>query len=209
MAWARARPGPEVAPSRRRFLVGALAGGVGVTVGAVAPVDAALGLDEGPSGVDLGFCTDMAAHHLQALVLCQRVLGRDTGDAVQAAAAEVLQNQSIEVGKMWAWLADWGQHTAVPDEVMGWMHPEPVPLASMPGLATDDELAELSAASGTEQGRRWLELMRAHHLGGVHMAEHAARHAATAKVRGLAETQAATQTYEIAQYDLLLAGPYA
>ena len=34
----------------------------------------------------------MTTHRVQALVMCQRVLGRDNHDAVQAAAAEVLQN---------------------------------------------------------------------------------------------------------------------
>lgn len=195
-------------PSRRTFLVGALAGGAGLAVGTVAPVGAALGLADEPSDVDVGFCTDMAAHHVQALALCQRVLGRDTGDAVQAAAAEVLQNQSIEVGMMWAWLADWGQATTPPETTMAWMHGTGVPLADMPGYASDEQLTELSTATGQEQGRLWLELMRAHHVGGVHMAEHAAGHARTPKVVTLAETQAATQTFEIAQYDVLLAGTY-
>jgi uncharacterized protein (DUF305 family) len=200
-------------PSRRAFLVGALAGGAGLAVGAAAPSAAALalGTDGSPSEVDVGFCTDMSAHHLQALVLCQRVLGRDTGDAVQAAAAEVLQNQAMEVGRMQAWLADWGEPTTPPETTMRWMTgmEDGVPLAEMPGYATDEQLAALAAASGTEQGRQWLELMRAHHVGGVHMASHAAAHARAAKVITLAETQAEVQTFEIAQYDVLLGSTYA
>ncbi|OWY62085.1 hypothetical protein B7486_60320 [cyanobacterium TDX16] len=199
-----------VPSSRRTFLVGALAGGASVAVGSLVPVGTAFGVDgEEPSEVDVGFCTDMAAHHLQALVLCQRVLGRDTGDAVQAAAAEVLQNQAMEVGKMQAWLADWGRPTAVPETTMAWMHGVGVPLADMPGYATDAELTELSTSTGTAQGRQWLQLMRAHHVGGVHMAEHAATHAGLPKVVTIAETMAEAQTFEIAQYDVLLAGTYA
>lgn len=49
-----------------------------------------------------------------------------------------------------------------------------VPLVQMPGYATDEELFELSTLEGIALGRRWLELMRAHHVGGVHMAEEAA-----------------------------------
>jgi len=195
-----------VRPSRRRVLVGALAGGTGLAVGAVAPVASALGLDGTPREVDIGFCTDMAAHHLQALVLCQRVLGRDTGDAVQAAATEVLQNQAIEVGKLWAWLADWGEPTTPPETTMAWMHGAGVPLQDMPGYASDEEVARLSTTEGTDRGRLWLELMRAHHVGGVPMAEHAASHAGTPKVTTIAAAMAEAQTFEIAQYDLLLAG---
>ena len=61
-----------------------------------------------PNEADIGYCTDMTTHHVQALVMCQRVLGRNNGDAVQAAAAGVLQNQAMEVGMMRAWLTDWG-----------------------------------------------------------------------------------------------------
>ena len=67
----------------------------------------------------------------------------------------------------------------------------------------------LSTASGLEQGRLWLELMRAHHVGGVAMAEAAAVLASADKVRRLAQVQAQVQTYEISQYDLLLTTDYA
>ena len=144
--------------------------------------------------------------------MCQRVLGRDTGDPVQAAATEVLTNQAMEVGQMRAWLADWGESTATPDLVMGWMGMNDgagMPLAMMPGYATAAQLQDLARADGLDQGRMWLELMRAHHVGGVSMAEAAAELAGTEKVRRLAAAQAAVQSYEISQYDLLLATTYA
>lgn len=144
--------------------------------------------------------------------MCQRVLGRDTGDSVQAAAAEVLQNQAIEIGQMRAWLADWGESTVPPSIVMAWMGANDglgIPLASMPGYATDAELLELSTLRGRERGRRWLELMRAHHVGGVTMATMASRMASSEKVIHLAGAQASIQTFEISQYDILLAGEYS
>jgi uncharacterized protein (DUF305 family) len=194
--------------SRRNLLVGGVTGLVGVGVGVVVPVDIASA--GGPTAADIGFCTDMAAHHVQALAMCQRVLGRDTGDPVQAAASEVLQNQAIEVGMMRAWLTDWGESTATPTEVMAWMHGGlSRPLEAMHGYAGAAELQELSSATGRARGRIWLELMRAHHLGGVTMAEAAVELASEPKVVRLARTQAATQTFEIEQYDLLLAGEYA
>lgn len=201
-------------PSRRSLLVGAGAATAGFLAGATGPVgtraDAAI---PAPDEADTGFCTDMSAHHLQALVLCQRVLGRNTGDAVQAAAAEVLQNQAMEVGQMRAWLTDWGRSTQPPVTVMAWMGMgvlgPGVPLSEMPGYATDAELHELSTLTGTDQGRRWLELMRAHHVGGVHMAEAVIELGRSDKVIRLATQQAATQQFEIDQYDLLLATSYA
>ncbi len=204
--------------SRRDFL---LAGGGGVAVGLCGATVAhtvahAVGHD-GPSTVDVGFCTDMTVHHVQALAMCQRVLGRDTGDPVQAAAAEVLQTQAIEIGMMRAWLTDWGESTATPETSMAWMtggahggEPgEGIPTAEMPGLATESEMRALGLAEGWAQGRMWLELMRAHHVGGVAMAEAAIEMAHTDKVRRIAQVQVDVQTYEIGQYDLLLSTDYA
>lgn len=205
------RRGSDVPSGRRHFLLGAATGVAGLAGGLRATTSAAESSSgDEPTAVDIGFCTDMSAHHGQALVMCQRVLGRDTGDPVQAAAAEVLQNQAIEVGQMRAWLADWGQSTAEPETVMGWMASgRAMPLDAMPGLAGDAELQALSQAGGLEKGRLWLELMRAHHVGGVAMAEQAVELASAAKVVRLATNQVGVQTYEISQYDHLLAGEYA
>ncbi|MFK7989567.1 MAG: DUF305 domain-containing protein [Sandaracinaceae bacterium] len=192
--------------SRRGFLaVGALLPAV-----LLRPVRASA--QDAPTEADVGFCRDMSAHHAQALVMCQRVLGRDTGSTIQAAAVEVLQAQAIEIGHMQAWLADWGASTVPPSVVMGWMGAGDgagVPLAAMPGYATAAELLELSTLDGRARGRRWLELMRAHHVGGVTMAGRAAELASAVKVIRIARGQVAAQTYEIAQYDRLLAGEYA
>lgn len=195
--------------SRRSFLAGAAV--ASVTAGlAGRPEPASAAAVDVPTDADIGFCTDMTTHHVQALAMCQRVLGRDTGDAVQAAAAEVLQNQAIEVGMMRAWLTDWGASTAEPDTVMAWMHDgEALPTTDMSGYATADQLRELSLADGLGQGRMWLELMRAHHVGGVSMAEAALGLASADKVLRLARTQAQVQAFEIDQYDQLLAGQYA
>ncbi|MFK7920194.1 MAG: DUF305 domain-containing protein [Ilumatobacter sp.] len=195
--------------SRRGFLLAGGAGVLGLGGGYAASTVSAS--PAAPNDADVGFCTDMSTHHIQAMAMCQRVLGRDTGDAVQAAATEVLQTQSIEVGMMRAWLTDWGESTTAPDTVMAWMGMnwgEGIPAEAMMGLASEEDLRELSLAEGLDRGRMWLELMRAHHVGGVHMATAAIDLVKVEKVRRLAVTQAEVQTYEIGQYDLLLAAEY-
>lgn len=199
--------------SRRRFLGGTvigLAGLAGIAASGIAPA-AAITTSTEPNAADIGFLTDMTAHHVQALAMCQRVLGRDTGDPVQAAAAEVLQNQAIEVGMMRAWLTDWNQSTAEPRSVMEWMGVDfcLVDHSMMPGVATSAQMQALSLAEGRDQGRMWLELMRAHHIGGVDMAAAAIPLVAVDKVRRIAETQVKVQGFEIAQYDQLLTVDYA
>ena len=95
---------------------------------------------------------------------------------------------------------------------MGWMganNGAGMPIAMMPGFASEDEMRSLSLASGLERGKRWIELMRVHHVGGVAMATAAVELASDRKVVRLATQQAAVQTYEISQYDFLLANQYA
>ncbi|MGZ0711894.1 DUF305 domain-containing protein (plasmid) [Coraliomargarita sp. W4R53] len=195
--------------SRRNFLFGAglAVMGAGLTA-CTSSVGSATAAIEVPNDVDVGFCTDMAFHHEQAVAMCQRVLGTDTGGSVQNSAAEILQNQSYERGLMHAWLAGWGESTAPPSEVMGWMGMS-MPAAQMPGLATDDEMRTLAELDGTEKGHEFLVLMRAHHVGGIHMADAAAPEVAVASVRTLAEQMSRQQAYEIAMFDTLLATTYA
>lgn len=208
--------GPATRRSFLRSLGAGSAGLAGLAIGVAGTTTVhAVGhasADGGHSAVDIGFCTDMTVHHVQALAMCQRVLGRDTGDSVQAAAAEVLQTQAIEIGMMRAWLTDWGQSTAEPDMAMGWMGMNDgagMSVAMMPGLASDDEMRNLASATGLDQGRLWLELMRAHHVGGVDMATAATQMASAEKVRRIAQVQVEIQTYEIGLYDTLLKTEYA
>lgn len=67
-------------------------------------------------------------------------------------------------------------------------------------------MSTLFEADGIARWRFWLELMRAHHVSGVAMATAALDLVTSEKVTRLAETQIKVQTYEIEQYDLLIAG---
>ena len=67
----------------------------------------------------------------------------------------------------------------------------------MPGMATEEQLQELAASSGQAADELFVELMVAHHEGGVHMAEVAAEDASLAKVRSFANSIIASQRGEI------------
>jgi uncharacterized protein (DUF305 family) len=64
-------------------------------------------------------------------------------------------------------------------------------------MATEAQLDELQAATRAAADALFVELMAAHHEGGIHMAEHAAEHGSRADVRSLAERMAANQRGEI------------
>jgi uncharacterized protein (DUF305 family) len=113
-----------------------------------------------------------------------------------------------ERGIMLDWLQTWGESTAPPVKVMGRMGMS-MNLAQMPGLASPAQMGDLATTSGLPQGRLFLELMRSHHVGGVHMADAAAKTAGSDLVCGLAARRSAAQSYEIGIFDELLASTYA
>jgi uncharacterized protein (DUF305 family) len=108
---------------------------------------------------------------------------------------------------MHAWLQAVGASTAPPAEVMGWMGMA-LPADEMPGLASSAEIDELEKLDGRAKGRRFLELMRAHHVGALHMLESIAD-TPTARVASLARRMMTAQTFDIAVFDELLATSYA
>ena len=66
----------------------------------------------------------------------------------------------------------------------------------MPGMATEEELANLRSLQGTAFDVEFLRLMMRHHQGGLEMAEYAPAHGETAVVRTLARSIAESQTAE-------------
>jgi uncharacterized protein (DUF305 family) len=172
-----------------------LAGAVGFAVGARAA-------DDQPNAVDVGFLQDMRFHHDQAVTMSLLMVKKPLDDGlptVRQIAEELLLGQQIESGVMVGLLARWGRPEANESgTAMAWMD-EPVPLDRMPGLATKANLDQLIAARGAEADQLFLRLMIAHHEGGLHMAEHAASHAATAETRDFAAAMVRNQRHEIAE----------
>jgi uncharacterized protein (DUF305 family) len=150
--------------------------------------------------LDVGFYQDMISHHEQALQMAAVQLASGSDPTVKSFAREILQFQSYEIGLMRQQLADWGVDPRErPDTAMGWMG-EAVPVDEMPGLATEEQMDALRASEGSETDALFLELMAAHHLGGVAMADHAANHAGQDDVRELAATMARNQAIEVNEF---------
>jgi uncharacterized protein (DUF305 family) len=158
------------------------------------------------NAVDEGFLQDMSDHHDQAVTIALLGAQRATDPVVRKFATEVLLFQRRELGLMQAYQQERGIMPAEYDldrTTMAWMD-MPRPLATMNGMATQEQLDELEAASGTEFDRLFLELMQTHHIGGVHMAEYAATDAADPKIRTLADRMAKNQAAEAREYQVVL-----
>lgn len=150
--------------------------------------------------VDVGFYQDMLTHHEQALGVATLELAYGEDAVVRSYAREVLLFQAQEIGVMRQTLTDWGYDPDErPDQAMAWMGMA-VPSEEMPGLLSDEQLAEMDEARGADADRLFLELMAEHHRGGLHMAEEASTEADDEGVRRLAEIMARGQAQEIVEY---------
>ncbi len=152
------------------------------------------------STVDVGFLQDMRAHHDQAVSMAFTYLEKPAGEqdpVLRSIAKTILAEQQFENGYMVGLLLDMGADPAnETGQAMAWMD-QPVPLERMPGMATEAQMDELQAATGPEADALFVELMTAHHEGGIHMAEFAAEQGSRRDVRSLAERMAANQRGEI------------
>jgi len=148
--------------------------------------------------VDVGFLQDMRDHHDQAIQMSLIYLTRpDTAPGLRTVARNVLVGQAVDSGRMIQLLRDLdAPEAADSEEAMAWMG-MPTPRDQMVGMAPEEQLEELGAASGADADRLFVELMSAHHQGGIHMAEFAATEAANEEVREMAASMADSQAEEI------------
>jgi uncharacterized protein (DUF305 family) len=173
-----------------------LGGGLAVALG--------IGRTDAPAAdsVDAGFSRDMARHHLQGVEMANLALARSEDPAVRGLAFDISATQTNQTGRMQGWLSLWGVPFTGGQPPMAWMgdgghggHDMGTD-GSMPGMATEEELADLGSLSGTAFDVEFLRLMIRHHQGGKDMAEYAAEHADVAVVRDLARMIVESQTAE-------------
>lgn len=150
--------------------------------------------------VDVGFLRDMISHHEQAIQLGLLGVANTEDPGVNHFAQEAIVGQQWEIGYMTALLEDWGHDTGSVDrDTMVWMD-MPTPVANMPGMASEEEMAAFREMRGAEADAEFLRLMTIHHEGGLHMAEEAAANAKDERVVALAERMLAKQQREIQEY---------
>jgi len=162
------------------------------------------------TSAEAGFTRDMQVHHDQGVQLGFLVRERSVDEAVRLLGYDIITTQGQQSGQMFGWLSAWGLSQSAPEASMTWMtrpgmtdsaHEHTsgthVPGDPMPGLATDAEIASLTAASGVEADRIFLTLMIAHHEGAIDMAEAVLDRTNNSIVRSFATAVIASQQSEI------------
>ncbi|MBF4462949.1 MULTISPECIES: DUF305 domain-containing protein [unclassified Rathayibacter] len=216
------------ASSRGRLLVAAVAvvalllgAAGGYLVGALAPF--APTTTPSSTSAEAGFARDMQVHHLQGAQLAMIARERSADGEVLTVSKDILLTQQQQAGQLFGWLTSWGLPQASPEPSMTWMGrptlagaadehsamgmstEEGVVPTRMPGLATPEQIAALSAASGRDFDRMFLELMIAHHRGAIDMAEALLARSRLGVATNFASSVVTAQEAEISLMEQMLA----
>ena len=116
---------------------------------------------------DLAFLTGMKPHHEQAVEMSEMVLAADPPAEVAAIAEQIKGAQAPEIEQMTTMLGALGQ------EVDGAAHSggHSAGMAGHEGMMSDQMMADLDGATGTEAARLYLEGMVRHHEGAIEASE--------------------------------------
>ncbi|MCH0564987.1 DUF305 domain-containing protein [Streptomyces sp. MUM 136J] len=150
---------------------------------------------------DAGFARDMAIHHQQAVEMSYLVRDRTRDTEVRRLAYDIAQTQANQRGMLLGWLDLWGLPKVSPQPPMAWMGMRSLPAggegALMPGMATDADLERLGSLGDRRAEVLYLQLMTAHHQGGVHMAEGCVARCTVGAEKRLAQRMVDAQRSEI------------
>lgn len=167
-----------------------------------------------PGAVDVGFAQDMTVHHLQAVEMAGWQRDHTSDPVLQQLAFDMERTQNNQIGQMQGWLSLWDAPALPLGGYMAWMsdaaHAHGAPavegggVSAMPGMASQEELARMRAASGPELDVLFLQLMLRHHQGGAEMLRHGAQYASVPQVRNLAAQMLTSQESESRYLEQLL-----
>jgi uncharacterized protein (DUF305 family) len=190
---------PPAPRSRRGLIITAAALVVGLLLGAVVGLLYRPLTEPKDTSVEAGFLRDMSTHHAQAVEMSMIAHANSDDQAVVTLAGDIALTQQGQINYMQAWLRDWHLSPTSTDSPMTWMPGGPAEVVNglMPGMATPAQLDTLRKATGKQLDIQYLQLMRRHHLGGIHMAQEAIDLSKNKDVDWLAGTMVASQQGEI------------
>ena len=159
------------------------------------------------NSAEAGFLRDMSTHHGQAVAMAMIAHADSSNPQIITLAGDIGLTQQAQIGYMQAWLRDWDLSPSGSQPAMAWMPDSAGSLVDglMPGMATPEQLAKLRAATGPALDIQFLTLMRAHHLGGIHMAQEILQLTKDKNITWLAQTMVQNQQGELNIINDLLA----
>ena len=124
------------------------------------------------SDADVDFMAGMIPHHAQAVIMGGWAPTHGARQDVAVLCERIVVGQRDEIFMMQTWLRDRGQ--TVPDATSTRHHMKMNGMEHdmlMPGMLTDEEMAALDRARGSEFDRLFLQGMIRHHQGAIDMVD--------------------------------------
>ena len=198
---------------------GAMMSGSGSAMMSAAPSAA----DGQHTAADLAFAQQMVVHHQSAIEMADLAPSRAASQQVKDLAVRIKAAQGPEIQQMQGWLTSWAaampsstnasssEDTSGMDHGMSGMGKEGemtsggvTTTMSMPGMMSDADMQQLTAASGTEFDRLFLQQMIVHHQGALEMADTELAHGSYPAAQALAQSIKTSQTAEITEMQQML-----
>jgi len=159
---------------------------------------------------DVEFMSGMIPHHAQAVKMAGWAPTHGASPAVQILCERQLVSQRDEIAMMRTWLRDRGLPVPAADAtrhrmVMNGMEHDMM----MPGMLSDEEMAQLDKARGREWDQLFLKFMIKHHEGALKMVEDLFASSGAAQgddIYKFASDVQADQSAEIERMQKMLAG---
>ncbi len=166
---------------------------------------------------DVSFVLMMIEHHRGAVAMAQLAPDRAADPQVIELAATIEAAQQPEIEQMTGLLQAWNAATMPggnPSHGMDMADHSGMDMgtdgttasgSAMPGMMSAEQMADLSAASGTDFDRMFLQMMIEHHQGAVEMSATEIAAGQNVEAVALARSITESQTAEIARMQELLA----
>lgn len=172
------------------------------------------------NAADVAFAQQIIVHHQGAIEMADLASSRAANQQVKDLAARIKAAQAPEIEQMTGWLTLWGAGMsasagASTTDGMGGMDVGGMgtdgqmstgagPGTAMPGMMSDTQMPQLTAAAGADFDRLFLQLMIVHHQGAVTMAGTERLQGSNPAALALAESIKTSQTAEITEMQQLL-----
>jgi uncharacterized protein (DUF305 family) len=119
---------------------------------------------------DVQFMQGMIGHHAQAVVMANMAPTHGAGPQVALFCRKIINSQADEIELMQNWLRERGEKVPDPkDPHAGMDMSMPGHMMLMPGMLTDEQMAQLDQARDREFDRLFLTFMIQHHEGAITM----------------------------------------
>ena len=166
---------------------------------------------------DITFAQQMTMHHRGAIAMADLAATRASSPKVKTLAAQIKAAQAPEINQMTGWLAAWAPETdmnGMPNTTVASMSgmggmggmgsgTSGAPSA-MPGMMSDAQMSQLTAATGPAFDKLFLQMMITHHEGALTMAKTETAQGSNPEALALAKSITTSQAAQITQMQDML-----